>query len=393
MNNKSLTVITPADLQTAQGVYEQSKGWLAAYETKHAKLAEQVKAAGEKLPAALDAACNQFQVSARAALKAMNEKRSPFTEKAHAFVKLFTDMENRVKAMDAEIQAHRNASATIYAREEAARREAERIELATKQERITLLANAEQQVRDAYSALLQADKDELLAAFEGASIEQIGDVETVLAGIAPKLTPERWAEMGSSVRLAPTSLTPADATADIIRQALGGDKYDKCAPHYASEITGYAKTLLAMVPQRRAELEQGVEESKAAEELRRKQEQLAADQARAAKEAAERAAEQEKAKAVLNQQVAQANRQIEAPKAVESYKITVASRAGWVEVFKFYLANTDEVAGEDLGKVKLDSMRLLAERLAKSTGELIDHPDVVYEAKYKAAVRRKKEAA
>lgn len=383
MSTTTLTTITPSDLQTAQGVYSKSSEWLSAYESKHAALIKLATTA--KLPAEIDTKMNQFQVSARAALKAMNDNRTPFTEKAHAFVKAFTDMENRIKALDGEIQALRNASAAAYAKEEAAKREAERLDLARKTERITLLANAEQQVRDAYSAIVQGDKDELLSAFEAITLETLDQYEALLRDIHPVLKYERWEAI--KVSLKPTQLNPQGEIDAIGVEALLGGKFDKCALHYKEEIANYAAHLLTLLPHRRAGLERGEAESKEAAELRAKQSQLEADQAAAAKAAAEKKAEAERAEALLNQQVEQANRSAEAPRSIESYSITVTNRQGWVEIFKFYLANTTASEGEDLGKVKLDSMRLLAERLAKSTGVKIDSPHVVYEAKYKVAVK------
>lgn len=386
MSNTSnqLEIITPADLQTAQGVHEQSKGWLAAYEKAHAALVK--KATDPKLTSALDTEMNKFQVSARAALKTMNENRTPFTEKAHAFVKMFTDMENRIKALDGDIQALRNASAAAYAKEEAEKREQERLDLARKTERIELLARAEQQVRDAYSAILQGDKDELLTAFESITLETLPVYEALLKDINPVLKYERWEAI--KVIISPTQLNSQEEIDAIITQALlAGDKFDKCAAHYKSEIIAYAAHLLTLIPHRREGLLRGEQESKEAAALRAKQAQLEADQAKAAAEAAAKKAEAERAAAVLDQQVEQANRAVEQPRAIESYSITVTNRQGWVEIFKFYLANTDP-SENDLGKVKLDSMRLLAERMAKSTGVKIDSPHVVYEAKYKVAVKK-----
>lgn len=387
----ALTIITPSDLQTAQGVHQQSAQWLAAYENSHTKLIAKADAIhGAKLPVEFDAKLNRWQESAKQALQRMEAERKPFTEKAHAFIKAFTEQENRLNAMYKEIQAIRDASATAYRKEEAERLAKERQELARKTERVDLLANASNQVREAYAAILEGDKSELLDAFEKVTLDNIDEYEAILREINPVLKYDRWTSI--EIRLSPTQLNNQQEIDAIKTEALEfGDKFDKAAEHYKSEITRYAQHLLTLLPHRRKALENPTAViDNTAEELRRKQERLAEDQRKAAEEAATKAAEEAKAKMELQQRVEEANRHLEQPRAIESYSITVTSRAGWAEIFKYYLIHQPETADEDLGKVKLDSMRIFAERRAKQRGELISHPDVVYEPKYKVTVRQTK---
>lgn len=370
---------TTADLQSAGAVYQTAVAYAAKYTQKQAELLAKAAANGAKLPKELDDELMNWQVSAKKAVKAVEEQRKPFTEKAHAFVKAFTAIENTIgKELYEPIQAVRDVSAKIHAEEaaEAARKEAE--ELAKKQRRIEDIANLETQLRNGYAAYLSTVKQTMLAVYSGANLENINEAESSLQGfIGGILSEEAW----SSIALV--------GDAELIEEVRTQERFDACSAHFTREITAYAEYLVSLLPQRREELERGEKESKAAAELAKKQ----AEEAEAARIEAQKRAEQESAKAKQQEEVRvlvnQANRKEEAPRAVESYSVTVGSVDGWRAIIDYYLTNS-AVSAEDLGKVKLDSMRIFAERSAKSTGEMVSHADVAYEPKYKAVARATK---
>ena len=176
----------------------------------------------------------------------------------------------------------------------------------------------------------------------------------------------------------------------LCKQAKEG-KLEKVAPHYQSEIKNYAEHLLSLIPERRAELEEG-KASAAAEELRKEQE--AATQLQA-EPSAERRAEQVKSQvgaAVIDVQIEQSHRNLSIPKAsaIESYGIEVLAQAGWSEIFKFYSTHCDKDITE---KTTMNTMKLFAEAEAKRNGTIIESAYLHYEPKYKVVTRNTKKAA
>lgn len=214
-----ISLLTQTDLQNAGSVLHEATIYLNKYKSKHLELIELAKTAGEKLPKDVDDKLMAWQVSAKKAVKYIEEKRKPFTEKAHAFIKAFTAVENEIGAkLYNEIQNIRDKSAAIHAKEEA---------------------------------------------------------------------------------------------------------------------------------------------------------------------------EKAKQQAMVANMVAEANREVEAPKAIESYSITISSIDGWRSVIEYFLSNSGTPV-EDLGKIRLDQMKAFAEKQAKASGEMIEHKDINYDAKYKAVARATK---
>ncbi len=374
--------LSQTDLQSAGAVYTTSINMLAKYSNKQAVLIEKARKCGEKLTKELDDELMNWQVSAKKAVKFMNETRAIYTEKAHAFIKAFTAIENELgKDLYEPIQHLRDTSARIHAEEAAEAARKEREELAAKQKRIDDIANLETQLRNGYAAYLAAVKNTMLTVYSNASLDQLDEAEQAVKGFVNGLfSKEEW----EAIQLI--------GEKELIDEVRTQEKFDKCAEHFTAEVTKYAQFVLQLFPARRLQLEQGIADNKAAEELRQKQE----EEAEAIRVAAEKRAAEEATKAKQQANVtvlvSQANRQEEAPKTIESYSMVVGSVDGWRAIVDYYLTNSG-TALEDLGKVKLDSMRMFAEKQAKVTGEIVDHKDVVYEPKYKAVARVSKRRA
>ena len=383
----NLQIITPTDLQSAGAVLNQNTSYVEKYQNKSEILLKKAQADGVKLSPETDEDINKFLVSAKTALKKMEEDRKPFTSKLQEAVKLFTAQENKLKdEIYPKLQAVRDASVTAYAKEEAERRRLEQLELDKAKERVQLLADAEQQLRNAYADILAEDKGMLTNAFENADADNINEVEDILKNCDPKFTQEQFDEI--VLVLSPQYITISEC--DVIKEQAKSGKLEKIQSHYTAEIKNHANYLLTLIPQRRKEIEAG-EASKAAEELRRKEAQALAAQQAEAERRAEEEASKRMAEVVLDSQIQQAERKASIPdaKAIESYSITVLKREGWAEIFKFYFTHSG--AGVDeLGSIKLDQMKAYAERQAKSAGLKIESDALEYEIKYKATARAKK---
>ncbi|MCL7987761.1 hypothetical protein M8998_07405 [Sphingobacterium sp. lm-10] len=377
--NTAIMPFTQTDLQSAGSVYHIAVGFQEKYRAKQVALLAKAAANGAKLPKELDEELMNWQVSAKKAVKHIEEQRKPFTEKAHAFIKAFTGIENTLgKELYDPIQQLRDKSAKIHAEEAAAARAKEQAELAAKQKRIDDIAQLEAQLRNGYAAHLTNVKQTMLTVYSGATLGQIDEAKEVLEQfVGAALSDESW----NTIALV--------GDAELIAEVRTQERFDACADHFTAEITKYAEYLLSLIPQRRAELEAGVAESKAAAELARKQEQEAAAAQLAAQQKADADAAKAKQAATVTVMVAQANREVESPKAIESYSMVVGSIDGWRAVVEYYLTNSGTGA-DGLGKIKLDQMAAFAERQAKATGEMITHSGVTYEPKYKAVARATK---
>lgn len=374
--------LSQTDLQSAGAVYTTSIAYLEKRKGKFDSLIAKANANGEKLPKELDDELMQYQVTNKKAVSSIESQRKPFTEKAHAFIKAFTAIENELsKDLYDPIQKLRDTSARIHAEEAAAAARKEREELAAKQKRIDDIANLETQLRNGYALLLGETKRTILQVYSNFDLENSEEAKTAVKSfINAKLSNESW----ETITLVGDS--------ELIKEVRTPERFATCSAHFTGEVTKYAEYILEMFPARLVELEQGIADNKAAEELRLKQE----EEAEQAKVVAEKRAADEAAKAKQQANVtvlvSQANRQEEAPKTIESYSVVVSSVNGWRAIVDYYLTNSGTPL-DDLGKVKLDSMKIFAEKQAKATGEIVDHKDVVYEPKYKAVARVSKRRA
>jgi chemotaxis protein histidine kinase CheA len=374
--------LSQTDLQSAGAVYTQAAAYLNKYRATQEALISLAEKSGVKLCKEMDDKLMAWQVSAKKAVSSIEAQRKPFTEKAHAFIKAFTAIENELgKDLYDPIQKLRDTSARIHAEEAAEAARKEREELAAKQKRIDNIANLETQLRNGYAALLGETKRTILQVYSNFDLENAEEARVAIQSfVNANLSTEAW----ETITLV--------GSEELIAEVRTAERFANSSTHFTSEVTKYAEYILEMFPARVAELEQGIANNKAAEELRQKQEQ----EAKEAKEAAEKRAADEAAKAKqqanVTVMVAQANRQEEAPKTVESYSVSVGSVDGWRAIVDYYLTNSG-TSVEDLAKVKLDQMRMFAEKQAKATGEMVEHKDVVYEPKYKAVARVSKKRA
>jgi len=381
-----LQIITQEEVATASQVLATTKSWVAAYQKKETVLIAQADKEGIKLSVETDGLINDFLSSLKKATKTANDARSPFTRRLDEIKGYFTAEENLLKGLEAKLQEKRNASVKVYTQEKAEQDRKDQLKLDQAKARIELFAEAEAQIRSQYATILATDKQRLLDAFSEITLEAIDDLETVLKADVSPLSKEVWDGVNASLR---SALIPEELD-EICARAKEG-KFEKVAPHYQTEIKNYADHLLSLIPERKAELEEG-KASAAAEELRK--EQVASTQLQQ-QQSEQRQAEQVKSQvgaAVIDVQIEQAHRGLSIPKAsaIESYGIEVLEQAGWSEIFKFYTTHCDKDITE---KTTMNTMKLFAEAEAKRNGTIIESTYLHYEPKYKAVTRNTKKAA
>lgn len=373
--------IISLDVESISGTLTRNEEWLSKYEASQAKLIALAEKEGEKLSPETDKKLMEWQVSAKTCAKTMRTDRMVYTSKMDEIKSMFTAVENKLeKELYTPLQIIRDRSAAIYVKEQREAEVAEAIKLKKEQERIALLADANQQVRNACVDILRSDKDELFAAFNGADASSIDGVEQVLEGVDSVFKIDRWNEIAPILS---SSLLDAGELENIIVNAKAG-KFDAYAPHYKSEIDGYAKYLLSLIPQRREEIAKGAEESKAAADLARKQRELEAGQQAEADARVQKQIDDAMKAAELDSKVA-VEKGKSAGKVVESYSIVVSNRDGWMQIFQLYFQNSGIA---DLGNIKMDQMKAWCEKYAKSSGVFIEHDSIQYEEKYKAVARK-----
>ncbi|RZJ92453.1 MAG: hypothetical protein EOO20_01725 [Chryseobacterium sp.] len=388
-----LQIITPEEVQSASQVLATTKSWVAAYTKKETALIALADKDGVKLSVETDSAINDFLASLKTATKTANDARSPFTRRLDEIKSYFTAEENLLKGLETKLQEKRNASVKVYAQEKAEQLRKDQLKLDQAKARIELFAEAEAQIRTQYANVLAADKQRLLDAFSEITLDTICDLEGILKADVAPLTMEVWEGFKadvSNVLVFPLAATIPDELQEICLKAKEG-KLEKVAPHYQEEIKNYANHLLAILPERRLELEEG-KESAAAEELRKEQEAATKLQQ---EQSEQRQADQVKTQvgaAVIDVQIEQAHRGLSTPKAsaIESYSIEVLEQAGWSEIFKFYSTHCDKDITE---KTTMNTMKLFAEAEAKRSGTIIESAYLNYEPKYKAVTRNTKKAA
>lgn len=368
MENTQITTITPVDLQSAGAILTTNRSWLNKYKTRQAALLERAGKDGLKLSTETDKAINDWMVSAKTGLANMEAQRKPYTQKAQEFVKLFTTVENSLKEDYDVLQAIRDKSVSAYRKEEEEKRRQEEVTLRKKQERVNLLANAEQQVRDAFMKILTDEKNDLTKEFETNP-----NFKEDMEKFDPVFLFTQWEEISPTI--AHPLFTKEELHAICTESKL--DKFEKCAVYFKDEMKKYATYLVGMI---------GEKDAKALREDRLAQEE-------AARKSAELKAESERQRKIKEEQEAieleQANRKLAEPdtRSIDSYSITVTGADGWRAIVEFYLSNG---GGDDLEKITGKQMRAFAEKQAKKTGEMVVHDEVQYEITYKAVARKEK---
>lgn len=387
--NKQIAIISSAEVNSATEVLATTQSWVAAYQKKEAILLEQATKEGDKLSPETDQKINDFLASVKKAIKAAEDNRKPFTTKLQTITKLFTAEENALTSLMKDLQIKRNTSASIYAKEAAEKARKDQLVLDRKHEEIRLFAEAEQYYRDAYASLLNNDKGELFNALEGATLETIAGVEDLLKSVTGNLEPSIW--NSEIAKLFPTYLSEDEAGAIAIKAKEG--KFDKIAPHYKAEIKDYAEHLLSMVPERIRDLEDG-KESEALAELKRKEEEIQEAQNKLSENRTQQEVANATATATIDMQIEQHKHNLNVPKVQTkgTYEIEVLNIQGWMEIANFYFLNAPNLDAAELGKVKLDSMKLFAERIVKSDGLMVESTNVLYHEVIKAVTKSKRAA-
>lgn len=348
----------------------------------------------------LDKRCADYIDKAKRTLKAMNERRAPFTKLFDQIRSEFTGMENTIDPTKKDtvpylIQQKRNAYAAKK-REEAERARQEELRRQQREKAIKdYQQNAEDDYRRQFDRKITADINTLTRSLnQSLTIENFDEVSEKIKNFNVTLGNE-WFQHCQSYAHKPFEIS--DAEAIDIRQSILNRLSKQFMEQYASEVGEYRDTIVDALPSKKRELERmakaNAEEQarmKAELEAREAAEARSLDEARRRKEEEAQAAK--KAQQTANEmdglfgQAAVATPVGYQPKTAVKKRIVTDSPEGMLAVVSMWWSKEGRfLSMEELSKI-FKKQITFCEKLAndKDSPELISSPFVHYEEEVKA---------
>ncbi len=246
----------------------------------------------------LDKRCADFIDKAKRTLKAMNERRAPFTKLFDQIRSEFTGMENAIDPTKKDtvpflIQQARNTYAAKK-REEAERARQEELRRQQRDKAIKdYQVAAEDDYRRQFDGKITADINTLTSLNQSLTIENFDEVSEKIKNFNVTLGNE-WFQHCQSYAHKPFEIS--DAEAIDIRQSILNRLSKQFKEQYASEVGEYRDTIADALPSKKRELER-MAKANAEEQARMKAELAAREAAEARRLDEERKRKEEEAKA------------------------------------------------------------------------------------------------
>lgn len=338
---------------------------------------------------ALDMQMALYTDKCRKTIATMNERRKPFTQIVDALKKEFTSLEGELKTKVELVQSFRDGYASAKMEQQRiAQLEAQR-KLNVEREVIELKQQAETGLAEGYAEHLRDAKEILLDKFNGATLDNIGDVMAEIASYSEVLTPDVYRGFAPKLSAKYNDVQ----VVDTITKAAMNSNYGAHKSNYSSEISILKLDLEGKKSSKIKELEllaksEGDALAAIEEERNRRQ--------REEKERLEQQAQQAKDKAaaaaVVEASAATAKAEINAATIVgsttqvkESYEIILKDISANILIAQFWMVNEGKTLSQDkIDRMTFERMRRFCETQAIRTGEMIDSPYVEYIPKYKA---------
>ncbi len=347
----------------------------------------------------LDKRCAEFIDKAKRTLKAMNERRAPFTKLFDQIRSEFTGMENAIDPAKKDtvpflIQQARNTYAAKK-REEAERARQEEMR---RQQREQAVARYRQEAEDDYrrqfDSLITEKINDLTSLNQSLTIENFEEVSAKITGFIIDLG-NGWFQHCQSYAHKPFEIS--DAEAIEIRQSILNRLSRQFKEQYASEVGEYRDTIADALPSKKRELERmakaGAEEQarmKAELEAREAAEVRRLDEERRSKDEEAKAAKQVQQTAIemdgLFGQAAVATPVGYQPKTAVKKRIVADTADGILAMVSLWWSKEGQsLTIEELYKI-FKKQIAFCEKLAndKDNPELISSPFVRYEEEVKA---------
>lgn len=387
-------------LMSAGDVLTSNRGLLEKAENKAKLLLDTIEAEG--MSDELDAEVNDWQIKAKQALKINNDRRTPITQLLTKISREFTALENPLDSTKpdsyyAKLQYARNKWAQY---KDNIRKEKE-AEILRKQqaekERVELASEAERQIREAYLNKLHSFKAYISKLVNDATLETISDNEAKIEKVSIEYPRDKFRELSCVVNPKFTSNEDTLLIVENTRDRL----YNELSANFRENMEADKQRALDLIPSKQKELEriakadaseaerlrQEAESRKKIEEAKLKQEQE--DQAKADASKLEAEKQLNNATNLFDTAAQMAEVQNTAGKVKKSYIISVKDAAGWGAIFLFFFEKVGQSLDvEAFGKKSLNQMKKECEKIANSTGEMIEHPSIEYVEDVKAVVTK-----
>lgn len=347
----------------------------------------------------LDKRCADFIDKAKRTLKAMNERRAPFTKLFDQIRSEFTGMENAIDPTKKDtvpflIQQARNTYAAKK-REEAERARQDELRRQQREKAIKdYQVTAEDDYRRQFDGKVTADINTLTSLNQSLTIENFEEVSAKIKNFNATLGNE-WFQHCQSYAHKPFEIN--DAEAIDIRQSILNRLSKQFKEQYASEVGEYRDTIADALPSKKRELER-MAKANTEEQARMKAELAAREAAEARRLDEERKHKEEEAKAAkqvqqtandmngLFDQAAVATPVGYQPKTTVKKRIVADTADGILAVVSMWWSKEGQfMPVDELAKI-FKKQLAFCEKLAndKDNPELISSPFVRYEEEVKA---------
>lgn len=384
-------------VQSAPGAYDTNSLSSARCSDYGKNLLAEIQSAG--MTDELDRRCADYIDKVKRTLKAMNERRAPFTKLFDQIRSEFTGMENAIDPTKKDtvpylVQQARNTYAA-HKREEAERARQEEMRRQQREQAVTRYKQeAEDDYRHQFDGKVTADINALTSLNQSLTIENFEEVSAKIKGFNVTLGNE-WFQHCQSYVHKPFEIS--DDEAIEMRQSILNRLSKQFKEQYASEVGEYRDTIADALPSKKRELER-IAQANAEEQARMKAELEAREAAETRRLDEERKRKEEEALAAqkarqttnemdgLFSQAAVATPTGYQPKTAVRLRVVADTPDGILAVVSMWWSKEGRfLSMEELSKI-FKKQITFCEKLAndKDNPELISSPFVRYEEEVKA---------
>lgn len=342
----------------------------------------------------LDVRMAAFVDKGRKTVKAINEKRKPFTQMMDELKKRFTECENDIKTKVEEVQKLRDDYATKLMKEKQERERQAALVAAKEKEKIVLIQQIKDAVAKAFYDYVASKKEGSLKYFNEITLANFEERSRVLETSGFSFTPAQLKEL----KISQISYEHHDEKefAEILLSIIEDDSLHV---HYNSEygtaMSIHKKDLIDRLPSKKKELEalaaaDEVEKKRLEDEKKAREE---AERLRIAEETAKQVeavsvsnkAEAAQSEAATSMDSLFAVAATPAPAVKESVEIQVKNNAAYALLFQYWFERKGKTMDqESIEKMTLGRIKKFCEDYIKETGEVIDSPFIEIADKFKA---------
>ncbi len=378
----------------------------------------------------LDAKINQALIKLKDRYAEISERRKPLTQMFDQIRKQFTELEAQIDPTKADsiygrLQMKRNAYATWKIEQQRKAEQDRERKLKAEQEKITLKAEAEIQLRNGFNNDMMSAISMLQDMFNSSTLENIVEHTSKIHSWNEVYTIAEFNGIPISLR----SIYSDQKEIELIIVNARTGKFDQWAAEYKTEIRSIKIDMIDKLPGKKKELEAIAEQKRQADlaakqlaEAKNAADKKAAEEAQAKAKAEQERLEQEQRDRELKEkqdreeaerlaklkaeQDAEAQKNIEQTelmfqntmeaaaentevKVAESWSIEVNNPAGWMEIFRFWMNKEGmKMDNAAIEKKTMKQMKSFAEGWMKKHDESITSPYLIYSPVYKARTEK-----